>query len=457
MKIRIRSIYFLNILVVFLFSLIACKDEEIDPSPQTLKINDFIWENLNQVYLWNDFIPQNIDRTKEFDPEAYFQKLLFKPTDRWSFLTDDYEGLVNSLKGIEKSFGHNFRLFLLPNSNDIIGVIKYVIPDSPAANAGIERGDIFYKVNGVRINSSNYRSLLFESESYTLSFGEIDQNGSIQQTEDIALASVVIAENPIHISKTIEHEGMKVGYLSYNQFIVDYNDSLVNVFQQFKNDGINDLVLDLRYNPGGSISTAILLASMIAPAAVVNEESIFSQMIWNDEITELIRKEEGEESSNLLSRFIIPPVNLDLNRIYILITSNTASASELIINCLDPYMEVILIGETNTTGKYVGSITVHDEAKSGNWAMQPIVTKTANAQGISDYADGFAPHYTIEDDFSAPLGTLSEDMLVKAVELITGTSIGEPARVAYMDFLTGLTPIRDEMPLRKQIMHLDWK
>lgn len=455
MKISTYNKLFLNILIVLLVVLTACKDEEIAPSPQVQKINNFIWENLNEVYLWNDFIPQNIDRSREFDPEAYFEKLLFKPTDRFSFITDDYEALVNGLKGIEKSYGHNFKLFLLPNSSNLIGVIKYVIPNSPAAEAGIQRGDIFYKVNGSTLNSSNYRSLLFENESYTLSFGEIDQNGSIEQVEDIALTSVVIAENPIHLSKIIEHEGMKIGYLSFNQFIVDYNDSLVNVMQQFKSEGINDLVLDLRYNPGGSINTAILLGSMIAPASVVNEESVFSRLVWNEEITDYFIREEGEESDNLLSRFIVPEVNLDLDRVYVLITSSTASASELIINCLNPYMDVILVGENNTVGKYVGSITVHDEDESGSWAMQPIVMRSANSLGDTDYANGFAPQYRIEDDFNAPLGSLEEDMLARSVELITGTTIGDPARVAASQRLPGLTPVQDEVNIRKQILHIE--
>ena len=455
MNLRSKSIAFLLIplLLILLFS--SCKDEDINPSSGTLEINNFIWENMNDMYLWDDFIPQNIDITNEFDPKQYFEKLLFKPTDRWSFITDDHQALINSFKGIEKTFGHNFKLFLLPGSNDVVGVVKYVVPNSPADKANIGRGDVFYKVNGTTITTSNYRDLLFGIDSYNLSFGEFNVDGQIILVEDKSLTAIVITENPILIHKTIDFEGDKIGYLSYNQFIVDFNDSLVSVFQEFKNDGIINLVLDLRYNPGGSISTAKLLSSMIAPASVVQNNEVFSRLIWNEKVTEFIINDEGEESDNLISKFITPVVNLNLDKIYILISSNSASASELVINSLNPYMDVILVGEDNTTGKYVGSITISDEEANHDWAMQPIVLKTANANGVTDYINGFAPHYLVEDDFDAELGTLGEDMLAKSIELITGKTVTEPARIASSAFPKNMYSIIDEKTVRKQNMYFD--
>lgn len=455
MKLRSKSIAFLIIPLLLFFLFSSCKDEDINPSQGILDINNFIWENMNEMYLWDDFIPQNIDITNEFDPKQYFEKLLFKPTDRWSYITDDRQALINSFKGIDKTFGHNFKLFLLPGSNDVVGIVKYVVPDSPADKANIGRGDVFYKVNGTTIISSNYRELLFEKDHYNLSFGEFNQEGQISHIEDKSLSAVVITENPILIHKTIDFEGDKIGYLSYNQFIVDFNVSLVSVFQEFKNDGISNLVLDLRYNPGGSISTAKLLSSMIAPASVVQNNEVFSRLIWNEKVTEFIINEEGEESDNLISKFITPEVNLNLDRIYILITSNSASASELVINSLNPYMEVILIGEDNTTGKYVGSITISDEEGNHDWAMQPIVLKTANANGITDYINGFAPHYLVKDDFDAELGTLGEDMLAKSIELITGKTVTEPARIASSRIPKNMQSIIDERVVRKQNMYFD--
>lgn len=455
MRLNIKTITLFVVPAFFMLIILSCKEEELKPSPQIIEINDFIWENMNEMYLWNDLLPQSIDRNNEFDPEQYFEKLLFKPTDRWSFITDDYQELINSFKGIEKTFGHNFKLFLLPGSNNIIGIIKYVVPDSPAALAGMKRGDKFYRVNGSTINSSNYRELLYENDSYTLSLGEFNSEGQLTHLEDISLSSKVISENPILIHKTIDYEGDIIGYLSYNQFIMDYEDSLVKVFQEFKNDNISNLVLDLRYNPGGSINTAILLSSMIAPASVSQNNDIFSRLMWNDDVTEFLIQEYGEDSEHVISKFVTPEVNLDLNKVYILITSNSASASELVINCLDPYMEVILIGAENTTGKYVGSITINDEEADHGWAMQPIVLKTANANGITDYSNGFEPHYLVKDDFDAELGTLSEDMLVKSIELITGKVIADPARIASSTLPKNLQSISNALVAKKQYMYID--
>jgi len=439
-------------------ALASCIEEDaIAPSVQTVEINEFIWEHMNNIYLWKDNISQFIEPEREIDPKALFEKMLYEPTDRWSFITDDYQELVNSLKGIEKSFGHQFKLYFLPNSNNIAGIVKYVVPESPADLAGIKRGDLFYQVDGINLNSDNYRALLFESDSYALTFGEIDLDGKLVANDEIQLNAEVIAKNPILLHKTIDFGGSKIGYLSYNQFINDYNDELISVFKDFKNTGVKDLVLDLRYNPGGSINTAILLSSMIVPSNVSTNKEVYSKLIWNDEIMDYLLQKEGEESGNLTSRFVTPEVNLNLNRVFILISSNSASASELVINCLDPYMEVILVGSDNTSGKYVGSITVNDEDADHGWAMQPIVLKTANSNGISDYVDGFAPEYFVEDDFDAELGTLDEDMLARAVEIITGITIADPARTTSTNVQLLSKSLQTPYESSKQKMYFDYK
>jgi carboxyl-terminal processing protease len=445
----------LLVLWITLF-VVSCSEDEVKPSAEALAINNFVWDAMSQAYLWEKQLPQNIAIDQEFDPNAYFDKLLYKPLDRWSFITEDYEGLINSLKGVELSFGHNFQLFQI-SGNQIIGIVQYTVPDSPADRAGIGRGDIFYQVNGATLNTSNYAELLFNNTSYTVTFGTFDQSGELTPTQSVALTAEVVAENPLHTHRTIDFEGYKIGYLSYNQFIPDYDDSLVSVVKQFSDDGVTELVLDLRYNPGGAISSAILLSSMIAPRAVADNNEVYSRLFWNDGLTEYLIAEQGEESPNLLSRFITPEVSLDLSRVFILITANTASASEQVINCLAPYMDVVLVGQDNTSGKYVGSITIRAEDTDwDNWAIQPIVTKSANADGVSDYFDGFAPDYEVDDDYNAALGSLDEDMLARAVELITGVGIIDPGRISNAYFPSAGKIVMPQYERDRQRLYVDF-
>jgi C-terminal processing protease CtpA/Prc len=452
---NMRIVGILLMLAVFV-GFVSCNEDEVKPSAETLAINDFIYNNMKEMYLWNDFIPNNIDRNDEFDPKVYFDKLLYTSSDRWSFITDDYESLVNSLNGIEKSFGHQFKLFIVPGtSDDVMGIVKYVIPGTPASAAGIKRGDIFYKINGNVLTRSNYEQLLFELDSYSLTLGEFDQDGKLQVINDKSLAATIITENPIHLDSIIDFEGFKTGYIAYNQFISDYDDDLTAVMQEFKDASITNLVLDLRYNPGGSVQAAIYLASLIAPETQVNNQEIFSRLVWNAGVTDYLVKNEGDASGNFISRFVKPDVNLNLSKVYILVTKSTASASELIINCLNPYMEVVLIGPENTTGKYVGSITIQaEDTQWPNWAIQPIVLKTANVNWETDYSDGFAPDFEIDDDFNAPLGSLDEDMLARAMELITGVSLLDPARMVKYPVDFGME-IKPKKSSAKEYMYWD--
>jgi len=425
----------LVLLVALLFLVQGCKDkgeEVFDVPRETREINDFIWQNMDTYYFWRDEMPRNIDRRQEADPKAYFDKLVYQPEDIWSFITDDVQSLINRLNGIELTFGHQFRLFKLANTDAVFGVVRYVIPESPADRADMRRGDIFYKVNGVALDTTNYADLLYNKTNYTLTYGQIDGSAIYDTGREVTLIAEVVQENPILLDTMYEIEGTKIGYLVYNQFIPAFETILSKVFAGFLNNGIEELVLDLRYNPGGSTNTAQKLASFIAPQSAVSSQSTFAQFFWNDILTDYLMEREGPDSPNLVSKFTPSNWNLDLSRIYILVSSNTASASELIINGLDPYMEVIVIGPDNTSGKYTGSLTLYDEDEEHTWGIQPIVLKSANANGITDYKNGFAPSYLVEDDYTAPLGSLEEDMLLQAAALITG--IPGPARIAPMLF-----------------------
>lgn len=434
--------YFLKhaILLLALSTLLfSCKEDEPAPvpepivpddivDPETQKINEFVLENMDFVYYWNKKIPE-IDYQKEENTFAMFDKILTasydsnlqKYIDKWSFLTDDYPGLLEYFSGVRKSMGHSIRLFRISSDNDdLIGFIEYVEPNSPAFEAGLQRGDMFYKIDDQVLTVQNYSELL-NKNSYKLTFGTFNADFSINPiVPSINLTSVELTTNPIHLSKVIEHNGSKIGYLMYKSFINDYNAQLEDVFAEFKSQGIDDLVLDLRYNGGGSVSSAILLGSMIAPSSSAGE--VFIRTAYNDNLKNYFSNKYPNDPDLFIDRIENNANNLNLNRLVVLTSYKTASASEMIIYGLAPHMTVYQIGE-QTHGKYYGSITISDESKH-DWAIQPIVMRAENKNNSIDYAIGLEPDSERIDFLEAqeffPLGDPREDFLAQALYYLTG-------------------------------------
>lgn len=195
------------------------------------------------------------------------------------------------------------------------------------------------------------------------------------------------------------------------------------VFADFKAKGIDNLVVDLRYNSGGAVSSAILLGSMIAPSNKVGE--VLIRRSYNPAFTDALKKEYGSDFN--IDLIAANSNNLDLSKLVVLTTYKTASASEMLIYALEPHMEVVQIGEV-THGKYYGSITLSD-SKNHNWAMQPIVMRAENKNNSIDYTVGLQPDVEKKDFLVAflgqnlyQLGDSREDFLAKAIENITGVN-----------------------------------
>lgn len=433
---------------------IGCKKDDGISVPLQNEVNEFVWFGMNGYYYWVDEIEDlSIDKYPTYnalhtflntysDPENLFDDLMYED-DRFSWIVDDYEELEASFQGVSKSFGYELGLLRLSSgSDDLLGYVKYIVPGGPAESAGLQRGDLFTKVNGSKLTINNYQSVL-QSDSYTLNLSEV-QNETITPTgESVSLIAVELSENPIFISETLEVEGgVKVGYLMYNQFINNntYHAQMNDAFGQFKTDGITDLILDLRYNGGGSLTTSRILASMIYGEA--SSSDILGSIVYNSKLSEAntdlsfltsvpVFDSEGNQSSS------IPMNRLTLDRVFILITGSSASASEFVIAGLLPYMDVTLVG-TTSVGKNVGSITLYDSPDEGyvekgaslnpnhKYAMQPIISQLANSDGFTDYIDGFDPNIEVDEiDYLGefkPLGDLSEPLLAEAIGIITGNA-----------------------------------
>lgn len=432
-------------LYLFLFSLVftSCFEDNDDNGALASEINDFVWKGMNAAYLYKQEIP-DLDNDRFNDSEEYasylndytspenlFESLIYERDniDKFSLIVDNYIELEQYLSGVSLSNGLNYGLVYLPNSNnEIFGYVRYVNNGSAADLANINRGDIFRSIDNIPLSIDNYSDLLSQ-EIYTVNFANYFNNDTEDISDDIIelndinieLQKVPLIKNPVHHYSTLDYSGGKIGYLMYNQFVSNYDDYLKTIFSEFKSNSVDELILDLRYNPGGSINSAIVLASLITGQF---ENEIFNTEQWNNDIQNYWINNNPEY---LINRFTTFQSSLNLSRVFILTTRSSASASELIINCLKPYINVVQIG-TPTYGKYQASVTLYDSEnfsnqnvnRSHNYALQPLVLKTLNVNGVTDYYNGINPDYEYEERAfdMGQVGDLNEPMLNFTLDII---------------------------------------
>jgi len=407
---------------------ISCNDD--DPNPN-LYVNNWIQRNMETYYYWNTELPSSPNKNQK--PDDFFYSLLSNE-DRFSWIQENFEELLNSLQGVNKEAGYEFLLFRESNANEnVIAQVAYIKTGSPAASKDLLRGDIITHINGTQMTLSNYQSLLGQiSENHTIRYQRF--NPATEVFEDkgtLSLTVVEFAENPNFYHNVYEVSGRKIGYYVYHFFAEGpdqvskaYDDEMDNIFADFKAQGITDLIIDLRYNSGGSESSATNLASLIAPG--VTTDDVLSKKQYNAIVTESILDDPDLGPDFLVTKFLSKTQNVGNQlggRVYILTGGRTASASELIINGLKPYMDVFIIGDV-TVGKNVGSISIYEEDDPKNtWGMQPIVVKIFNSLDESDYSNGFTPNILNEDNepYLLPFGDLNENLLNVAIGEITGT------------------------------------
>lgn len=465
---------YLLIGVFSLFTILACKKTEpiiptispSNPGTRAELTKDSIYLYAQQVYLWNTGMPTYAN----FNPRQYATnddvleaiinlKTPGKPIDKYSFIDG---GTTAAAIGGGVSGDYGFSV-VFTATDDLR--VKFVYPNSPAAQAGIGRGDriiAFDGQNNIVASSQTVidvlnKGLFGNSTSITLTVKKLD--GS---TKDATIIRKTYNISPILFNKVFTVGSKKVGYIVYNSFTANSVQALDAVFANFASENITEVIVDLRYNGGGSVSTATELTNLIAPSTQngkVMFTTYFNSTMQSGQATILQNQKfrakgnDGVERIYSMYDYSYAPTvaagNQEIfakrgaankiTRAYFLVTGSTASASELVINNLKAVMDVKVIGRT-TYGKPVGFFAITID-KIDLYVPQ---FQTKNNLNYGDYFDGFVPDISLADDLTKDFGDVNERYLAYALNYVEKGTFTLSSLQSRM--LSSLTP----MPLDKE-------
>lgn len=388
---------------------VACKKNDSDGGSSGSaadKIKDTTISYARDIYLWYTQIPANFNARSYADPSAimtairaYSQEPGFTtPVDRWSFAMKqtEWDDLSNS---VASDFGLN--VFFLAEGDLRVRLVE---KESPAARAGIRRGWKITKINGnTNITTGNANFIvnaIYQSSSVSLSFAKPD--GS---TADLVLSGATYQGQPVYLDSVYATGGKKIGYMVYNSFLGDSLQTVngfQRVFNRFAAEAVNDVIIDLRYNGGGRVDYQATLANYLIKTSAAT--GLMMRQQYNDKYSQY------NSSINFSKKG-----TLNLPRVFFIVSENTASASELLINNLKPHMEVVIVGPSKTHGKPVGYFNI----PVGDWYIFPVSLRTTNSLGQGNYFTGFDLNNRVADGLDKDWGDLTESCLASAVKYIT--------------------------------------
>jgi hypothetical protein len=374
-------------------------------------------------YLWNDRInPDGIH--KDENPEQYFKQLIV-PEDNYSLITNDFKSLLMRLSDSKRN-GYSYFLYFTGN-DAVVGKITYVVKESPAEIAGLKRGAIFTKINGTGLSIHNYPDLTAQMlDKHTLTV----QNGNDTET-DYSIPVTDFVENPVFLDTVYNINGRKIAYLVYNSFVPDngdlsreYDMLLNDVFGKFKNENINELILDLRYNTKGNILSSMILASLITHNPDAKE--IYATYHYNKSLQQAVKNELGDDYLNLyytntLNNEPLNSVGDKLDRVFMLTSSKTGVMGEILANSLRLSTNVIVVGN-QTEGRNIFSIFLYDDdpekQQINTWAIVPVAIQVANKTGNTDIS--LKPEVDITEPLydSTAIGDIREKILSTTLQII---------------------------------------
>ena len=409
---------------------------------------DSLYLYTKEVYLWHEVIPSYA----AFNPRQYTGSTdliaaksemkairALQPQDKkhsYSFVTTQ-AGSDAIQTGSDQDYGFFIKAASLDKAlpyDSVYWFVQYVYKNSPSGIAGVQRGWYISKINNSPIGYDNASiavlNEIFFGTGSSASFTFTKPDGT---TVEINLAKAAFTANSVLYSDVITNGSTKTGYIVFNQFFGSGSvTELTNAFNNFAAKGINELVVDLRYNHGGSTTTQDAFANLIVPSSA-NGKTMYTY-IFNDSLTAgkfpLLKRKPGFSnvsflpSNNTVNYEKAGGVNA-LSRVFFIVSKETASASELLINNLRPYLDVKLVGDT-TYGKPVGFFPI----SIFNYAIYPISFKTVNSAGSAEYYNGFAPDKLTPDGVNKNWGDVNEPSLGAALRYISTGSFG---RVSFTE------------------------
>lgn len=391
---------------------LACSDPFAVPPPEDCSIasqNAYVLEVMEKIYLWNDELnSEQIDIHAYDSPKELLADLRYAKFDRWSSIADKpaRDALFNKGQSLSFGFGHK---------NDSSGRrrVYFVDAGSPAAQAGIRRGDEILSVNGFKteeISEGNRWGDVFgpnEPEVYSdLQIKQLD--GTVRE---VRLAREDFVFRTVPTTKILTQHGRKIGYLLFKSFIKPSHDELEEAFASFHHAGVSALIVDMRYNGGGLISIASQLIDLLVGGSSRHDRVAY--------FTEYNANLSGENGLQRLKR---RSNTLDLDHIVFITTGRTLSASELVINSVRPHAKKVSIVGSSSGGKPVGS-KGYDFCEQ---TLSPITFRLSNSTGASDYFDGLNPDCEMVDDLDHELGDANEASMNAALKLIEGKACPQP-------------------------------
>jgi carboxyl-terminal processing protease len=395
---RMRSA-FLS-LVVGLALLLPAAPAAAQSGPRNCSVtsqNLYVRAVLDQYYLWYQDLPE-LNPANFANPEAYLEAVRYRPRDSsFSYITS--RAANEAFYGDSQFVGMGISTQTGTNELRVLQVFA----DSPASEAGLARGDHITEINGRSVQD------LVASGDISTAFGENEPGVTVSmvvraregEPRQVSITKRVTTIPTVSLTRTFRVDGRTVGYVFFRNFVQPSYAALDEAFAALKEAGATELVIDVRYNGGGLVDVATHLGGLVG--GPVTDGRVFGEFRHNDRNTRL----------NETLRFGNPPQTLTLQRLFVITTRSSASASELIINGLRPHIPVIVIGGT-TYGKPVGQYGFSFCDK----VLAAVSFSIVNADGQGDYFDGIAPTCTAGDDVEHDLGTAEESSLAEAFRYI---------------------------------------